>query len=132
MGRKAIIFSFVLLAFAAGDLYARGVTLGPDLKIPPHYKAGKRCSAGRGYNFKAEAPNNPSTLPNMNLRVFKGEVIGFLFEVDAKEGWKSWYDEPEGKPRSHRGETPHYTQLILIKKGPTAAECKASKGPHGK
>ena len=108
------------------------VTLGPELKIPPHYKAGKRCRPGRGYNFKAEAPNNSSTLPMMNLRVFNGEVIGFLFEVNAKEGWKPWYDQKEGKPNAHGGSTPHYTQLILIKKGPTAAECKASKGPYGK
>jgi len=132
MGRKVIIISFVLLAFAAGDLYARGVTLGPELKIPPHYNAGKSCRPGRGYNFTAKAPNHPSALPKMNLRVFNGEVIGFLFEVDAKEGWKPWYDQQEGKPNAHGGSTPHYTQLILIKKGPTVAECKASKGPHGK
>ena len=132
MGKKIIIIAFVLVAFAAADLYARGVTLGPDLKIPPHYKAGKRCRPGRGYNFTAKAPNHPSTLPKMNVRVFNGEVIGFLFEVDDKDGWKPWYDEPEGKPRSHRGGTPHYTQLILIKKGPTKEECKASKGPFGK
>jgi len=75
----------VLLAFAAGDLYARGVILGPDLKIPPYYKAGKRCRPGRGYNFKAQASNHFSTLPQMNLRVFNGEVIGSLFEVDSKE-----------------------------------------------
>ena len=81
--------------------------------------------------------NGPPTprrylLPTMNVRVFNGEVIGFLFEVDAKDGWKPWYDEPEGKPRSHGGDNPHYTQLIMIKKGPTAEECKTSKGPYGK
>ena len=132
MGTRIIIATYMLVAFAAGNVYARGVTLGPNLKIPPHYKASKRCRPDRGYNFKAKAPNHPSTLPTMNVRVFNGEVIGFLFEVDAKDGWKPWYDEPEGKPRSHRGETPHYTQLIMIKKGPTAEECKTSKGPYGK
>ncbi len=89
MGKKVIIIAFVLVAFGLGDLYAAGVTLGPNLKIPPNYKAAsKRCSPGKGYMFKAEAPNYPSTFPQMNLRVFNGEVIGFLFEVDAKEGWK--------------------------------------------
>jgi len=75
----------MLVAFALGDLYAAGVTLGPNLKIPPYYKAGNRCRPGRGYNFKAQASNHFSTLPQMNLRVFNGKVIDFLFEVDAKE-----------------------------------------------
>jgi len=68
----------------------------------------------------------------MNLRVFNREVIGFLFEVDAKEGWKPWYDQPEGKPTARDGGQEHYTQTIYIKKGPTAEECKSSKGPQGK
>ena len=127
---KAIVLVlWLVIGFVSTDAFARGVTLGPDLKIPPHYKASSnRCRAGRGYNFKAEAANHPATLPQMNLRVFNGEVIGFLFELDAKDGWKPWYDQPEGKPSTH-GPIPHYTQLILIKKGPTADECKASKGP---
>ena len=133
MGKKVIIIAFVLVAFVLGDLYAARVTLGPNVKIPPNYKqATKRCSPGKGYVFKAKAPNHPSTLPTMNLRVFNGEVISFLFEVDAKEGWKPWYNQVEGKTVSHRGGTPHYSQDIFIKKGPTAAECKASKGPYGK
>ncbi len=133
MGKKVIIIAFVLVAFGLGDLHAVGVTLGPNLKIPPNYKlAIKRCIPGRGYVFKAEAPNYPSTYPLMNLRVFNGEVIGFVFEVAAKEGWKPWYNQEEGKTVSHRGGTPHYSQDIFIKKGPTAAECKASKGPFGK
>ena len=112
--------------------YAAEVTLGPDLKIPPYYKAGSgRCSPGRGYNMSAEAPGYPSTYPKMNLRVFNGEVIGFIFELEAKEGWKPWYDQPEGKPTAHEGSIFHYTQTIYIKKGPTAEECKASKGPYG-
>lgn len=132
MASKIIIVASIIIGFALGDLYAAEVTLGPDLKIPPYYKAGSgRCSPGRGYNMSAEAPGYPSTYPKMNLRVFNGEVIGFLFEVDAKEGWKPWYDQPEGKPNVHDGSIPHFTQTIYIKKGPTAEECKASKGPYG-
>jgi hypothetical protein len=106
--------------------------LGPDLKIPPHYKPGSgECRAGRGYTFSAQASNYPSTDPKMNLRVFNGEVIGFVFELDAKEGWNPWCDQPEGKPTAHDGSIQHYTQTIYIKKGPTAEECKASQGPYG-
>lgn len=131
--KKVIAISFILISLGVvSGSYAAEVTLGPDLKIPPYYKAGSgRCSPGRGYNMSAEAPGYPSTYPKMNLRVFNGEVIGFLFELDAKEGWKPWYDQPEGKPTSHDGSHTHYTQTIYIKKGPTAEECKASKGPYG-
>lgn len=137
MGKKVVIIAFVLMAFVLGispwDLNAAGVLLGPNLEVPPNYKpAGKRCRPGGGYVFKAELSNYPSAFPKMNLRVFNGEVIGFLFEVDAKEGWKPWYDQEEGKPTSHGGSIPHYTQTIFVKKGPTAAECKTSKGPFGK
>lgn len=122
-----VSFIFATLGLAPGS-YAAEVTLGPDLKIPPHYKAGSGgCRPGRGYTFSAEAPNYASTYPKMNLRVFNGEVIGFVFEVPAKEGWKPWYDQPEDKPQTHGGSIPHYTQTIYIKKGPTAEECKASK-----
>lgn len=55
----------------------------------------------------------------MGLRVFNGDVIGFQFEVDAKDGWRPWYDQPEGKPTTHEGGIPHYTQTMYIKKGPT-------------
>ena len=133
--KKAIFISgaffFLAMSVDQGVTQAGEVTIGPENKIPPHYKAGGRCSPGRGYNASAEAPNYPSTYPKMNLRVFNGEVIGFLFELDAKEGWKPWYDQPEGKPTTHEGGEPHYTQTIYIKKGPTAEECKASKGPYG-
>ena len=133
IGKKVIIIAFVLVAFGLGDLYAASVTLGPNLKIPPYYKAGSnRCRPGKGYVFRPEAPNYPSSYPKLNLRVFNGEVISFLFEADAIDGWKPWYNQEEGKTVSHRGGTPHYSQDIFIKKGPTAAECKASKGPYGK
>ena len=129
---KTISIIASLMGLTLSQLYAAEVTLGPDLKIPPYYKAGSgRCSAGRGYSFSAEAPNYKSTYPKMGLRVFNGEVIGFQFEVDAKDGWKPWYDEPEGKPAVHEDGHPHHTQTIYIKKGPTAEECKASKGPYG-
>jgi hypothetical protein len=127
------IWTLLSIALAPFGLYAgESIVLGPDLKIPPHYKAGSgTCSPGRGYSFTAEAPHHPSTYPKVNLRVFNGEVIEFTFEVPAKEGWKPWYDQTEGKPTSHDRSIPHYTQTIYFKKGPTAEECKASKGPYG-
>ena len=132
MTRRLLILIAVALGLGAGNLYAAEVILGPDLKIPPHYKpGGGSCSPGRGYSFSAEAPNYPSTYPKLNLRVFNGEVIGFIVEIEAKEGWKPWYDQPEGKPTVHDNSPPHYTETIYIKKGPTAEECKASKGPFG-
>lgn len=131
MGNKIMIIVLIVMGLVLGDLYAAEVTLGPDLKISPHYRPGKRCDPGRGYNASAEMPNYPSTYPKMNLRVFNGEVVGFLFEVDAKEDWKPWHDQPEGKPNAHDGSIPQYTQTIYIKKGPTTEECKASKGPYG-
>lgn len=132
--KKTMIVSALIslmLGLATGS-YAAEVTLGADLKLPPHYRPGSSsCSPGRGYSFSAEAPNHPSTYPKLNLRVFNGEVIGFIFEVEAKEGWKPWYDQPEGKPTQHDNSPAHYTQTIYIKKGPTVEECKASKGPYG-
>lgn len=127
----SIAFTVASLGFVASP-YAAEVTLGPDLRIPPHYKpGGGSCSPGRGYSFGAEAPNHPSTYPKLNLRVFNGEVIGFTFELDANGGWKPWYDRAEGKPTVHDGSIKHYTQTIYFKKGPTAEECKLSKGPYG-
>lgn len=125
----------VLIAtgFPISTLYAaEAVILGPDLKIPQYYKPGNnRCAPGRGYSFSAEASNYSSTYPKLNLRVFNGEVIGVVFEVPAKEGWKPWYDQPEGKPTAHDGSHEHYTQTTYFKKGPTSEECKLSKGPYG-
>ena len=88
MNKVRFIFSFTVasLGFVTGP-YAAEVTLGPDLKIPPHYKPGGGiCSPGLGYSFSVEAPNHPSAYPKLNLRVFNGEVIGFIFELDAKGG----------------------------------------------
>ena len=131
--KKNVIVGSVFLALGlVWEVHAAEVVLGPDLKIPPYYKpGGGSCSPGRGYSFSAEAPNHPSTYPKLNLRVFNGEVIGFIVEIDAKEGWKPWYDQPEGKSTHHDSGPAHYTQTIYVKKGPTAEECKASKGPYG-
>ena len=134
MNKRRILTSLiaVLLSWVSVGWSAE-VVLGPDLKIPPHYGPGNnRCSPGRGYSFSAETGNHPSTYPKLNLRVFNGEVIGVVFEVPAKEEWKPWYDQPEGKPTAHDGTHEHYTQTIYFKKGPTAEECKQSKGPYGK
>jgi len=125
------VFATLVSLAPVATIGAAEVVLGPDLKIPPYYKASTSCSAGRGYNASAEAPGHPSTYPKMNLRVFNGEVIGFLFELDARDGWKPWYDQLEGKPTQHDDSPGHYTQTIYIKKGPTAEQCKASKGPYG-
>ena len=133
MKKIMFIFAFtvVTLGLVAGS-NAVEVTLGSTIRIPPHYKPGSgACSPGRGYSFSAEAPNYASTYPKLNLRVFNGEVIGFTFELDAKEGWKPWCDQAEGKPTVHDGSFKHYTQTIYFKKGPTAEECKLSKGPYG-
>lgn len=131
--RKIIIIGSVFLALGlVWEAHAAEFVLGSDLKIPPHYKpGGGNCSPGRGYSFSAEAPNHPSTYPKLNLRVFNGEVIGITFELEAKEGWKPWYDQAEGNPTVHDGSIKHYTQTIYFKKGPTVEECKASKGPYG-
>lgn len=126
------VFVIALSLGLAASARSAEVVLGPDLKMPPYYEPGSGgCTPGRGYSFSAKASNYPSTYPKLNLRVFNGEVIGFIFELDAKEGWKPWYDQPEGKPTAHDGSIQHYTQTIYIKKGPTAEECKASKGPYG-
>ena len=88
---KTIVLAVLLSIGLAATTGAAEVVLGPDLKIPPYYRPGSSgCREGRGYTFSAEAPDYPSTYPKLNLRVFNGEVIGFIFELDAKEGWKPW------------------------------------------
>jgi len=96
--------------------------------LPPHYVVKNHCLPGRGFVAVAQAPGYPSTYPMMALVVFKGEIVGFLLEVAEKDGWKPWYNQPEGKPVSHDGGPKHYTQTVMIKKGPSAEECTAAKG----
>ena len=99
-------------------------------KIPPHYKLGSGgCRPGSGYSFVTEAPGHPSTYPKLVLKVFNGELVGMIFEVDAGAGWKPWYDQPNGKPISHAAGPAHYSQAIYIQRPPTAEECASSTGP---
>ena len=112
-------------ALAAQSSYADEAP-GARVAVPPHYVVKKHCVPGRGFVAAAEAPNHPSTYPKLNLFVFKGEVVGFLFEAHEKDGWKPWYNQPQGQPVSHDGGSKHYTQTIMIKNGPTAEECKAA------
>ena len=128
----SLILSLVVLTWVSPGWSAE-VVLGPDLKIPPHYKPGRSaCSPGRGYSFSADAPNYPSTYPKLNLRVFNGDVIGVVFEVPAKEGWKPWYDQAEGKPTAHDGSHEHYTQTIYIKKDPRQRNANCLMDPTEK
>lgn len=98
--------------------------------VPAHYVVKPHCVPDRGFVAVAQAPNFPAAYPMLNLLVFNGEVVGFLFEADEKDGWKPWYNEPQGQPASHAGGPRHYTQTIMIKKGPTAQECKAAEVPE--
>ena len=102
-----------------------------EVGIPAHYVVKTRCIPDRGFIAVSEALSYPATLPMLNLLIFNGEVIGLLFEVHEKDGWKPWYDEPEGQAVSHDGGPKHYSQLMLLKPGPTAEQCKAAKGPYG-
>lgn len=124
---KPLLIAFTLSVACASTAYPqerRRVEVG----IPAHYAVKTRCIPNRGFIAEAEAPNHPPALPMLNLLIFNGEVVGLLFEVLARDGWKPWYDEPEGKPVSHDGGPEHYSQLIMLKQGPTAEQCKAAKG----
>jgi hypothetical protein len=103
-----------------------------DIGIPPHYVVQTACIPNRGFVAVSEARNHPATLPMLNLLIFNGEVVGLLFEVLERDGWKPWYDEPEGQAVSHDGGPKHYSQLIMLKQGPTAEECKAAKDAFGR
>ena len=128
MTRALLLALFVL---AADQSAVHGQQRRPvDVGIPSHYVVKTDCIPNRGFLAVSEAPNHPATLPMLNLFIFNGEVIGLLFEAHARDGWKPWYDEPEGQPVSHDGGPPHYSQLIMLKAGPTAQQCKAAKGPH--
>jgi hypothetical protein len=99
--------------------------------IPSYYKVKPRCIPERGYIAMPEAPGHPTELPFAALWIFNGEVIGLLFEAHERDGWRPWYDEPEGQAVSHDGGPRHYSQQFMFKPGPTAEQCKASKGAHG-
>ena len=94
--------------------------------IPAHYVVRKHCTPGRGFFAAPQAAGQPAGYPFMALLVFNDEVIGFLFEVHEKDGWKPWYDQPEGKPVSHGSGPRHYSQTIMIRNGPSAEACKAA------
>lgn len=103
----------------------------PKASIPSYYSVKPRCVTGRGFIALPEAPGQPVALPFVGLWVFNGEVIGLLFEALERDGWRPWYDEPEGQAVSHDGGPRHYSQLVMFKPGPTAEQCKAAKGPNG-
>lgn len=94
--------------------------------MPQHYVVRTHCTPGRGFFAAPQLQGQAPALPFLAMFVFNGEVTGFLLEVDAKEGWKPWYDQPEGRPISHYGGPKHYTQTAMIRKGPAAEECKAA------
>jgi hypothetical protein len=98
-----------------------------EIGIPKHYAVKTKCIPERGFFAVAEALGHEEALPMVALLLFKGEVIGILFEALARDGWRPWYDEPEGKPVSHGGGPEHYSQLMMFKRGPTAEECNTAK-----
>jgi hypothetical protein len=102
-----------------------------EVGIPKHYVVKTKCIPERGFFAVAEAPGHEEAMPMAALLIFNGEVIGVLFEALARDGWRPWYDEPEGKPVSHDGGPEHYSQLMMFKRGPTAEECQAAKGAFG-
>ncbi|MBX9661567.1 MAG: hypothetical protein K2X00_23665 [Nitrospiraceae bacterium] len=61
--------------------------------------------------------------PKLVLRVYKGKIIGMVFETDAAAGWQPWYDQSVGKPISHGGGPANYSQTIYLKPPPSAADC---------
>ena len=127
------VAGIVVAALALSSaIYAAERTPGSKFEIPPHYKLGSGgCRPGGGYSFSANTPDHPSTYPKLILRIFNGELVGMIFEVDAAAGWKPWYDQPKGRPISHGGGPAHYSQAIYLKKPPTAEECASSRGPWG-
>jgi len=126
-------FSIALCLLAACTTAAHGEERQRvEVGTPARYVVKAACIPRRGFVAVSEAPNHPPTLPMLNLLIFKGEVIGLLFEALERDGWKPWYDEPEGQAVSHDGGPKHYSQLIVLKRGPTAAECKSAKDAFGR
>lgn len=129
MTRALLIAACIWMSFASmGHAQERRHV---EAGIPKHYVVKTKCIPDRGFFLVAEAPGHEEALPMVALLVFKGEVIGLMFEALARDGWRPWYDEPEGKPVSHGGGPEHYSQLMMFKRGPSADECKAAKGPYG-
>ena len=119
----------VLVCFVSISVGAQpAVSLSEGLKLPPYYVLKSRCIPEHGYVAIPEAPNHPPALPLVAVFVYRGEVIGVLFEALEKDGWRPWYDEPEGKAVSHDGGPRHYSHTAMFKKGPSTEDCKASKG----
>lgn len=124
---RALIF-FATLISSSAISQAQDMSSG-EFKLPPYYKLKTRCIPEHGYVAIPEAPEHPAALPLVGVFVYRGEVIGVLFEAHERDGWRPWYDEPEGKPVSHDGGPRHYSHTAMFKKGPSAEECKTSKGP---
>lgn len=124
MERAVLVLSLSIGAFGAGSSTAQDPV---HIAVPRHYLVKKHCLPGRGFIAVAEAPSYPTTLPMMALFVFNGEVVGFHLEVHERDGWKPWYNQPQGEPVSHDGGPKHYTQTVMIRKGPSAEDCKAAK-----
>src|SRR5262247_3154247 len=88
---KTLLVASCLLAFGANAALAqerRRVEVG----IPKHYTVKSKCIPNRGFFLVAEAPGHEEALPLVALLVFKGEVIGLMFEALARDGWRPWYD----------------------------------------
>lgn len=120
--RKAV-FALCLFVLALQSAHAHDPA---SAKVPPYYVIRKHCLPDRGFVAVAEAPGYQANYPMLALLVFNGEIVGSLLEVHEKDGWKPWYDQPQGQPVSHDGGPKHYTQTAMIKKGPTADECRAA------
>ena len=113
----ALLLGGAQLAFAHDEV---------RVPVPQHYVVRPHCTPGRGFFAAPRAPDHTTNLPFMAVLVFDNEVIGFLFEVHEKEGWKPWYDQSQGRPIRHGDGPPHYSQTIMIRKGPTPEQCKAA------
>ena len=124
--RAAVVF--VSLMSCAPTLTAQESSAA-DRKLPPYYTVKSDCIPGRGYVALAEAPGHAPELPLLALLVYRGEVVGALFEAHEKDGWRPWYNEREGEAVSHDGGPRHYSHTVMFKKGPTARQCKTAKGP---
>lgn len=134
MARRKILWRVLLILSAlafTGFWISHAAEISPGNKLPPGYVVRGNCVPNMGYHAGHKDAERGKIHRMVVLNVFNGEVIGFETEQDAQEGWRPWFDQPEGKAITHEGmeHFPHYTQHIFIKKPPTAEQCKASKGP---